>query len=155
MHRALSGSFRSPLQPCSRTYSYARALEASEYVSLATGKSYLLVKPGVTGLVTWTTLFYSLDRLLLMVHTHACSVAQSCPTLCDPMDCRSRCSSVHGILQARILQWVAVLSSRGSSQSGDLLNPGIKPTSSTLQADSLPLNHRGSLRVATYWTLKS
>ena len=41
---------------------------------------------------------------------------QSCPTLCDPMDCCPSDSSVHGILQARILEWVAVLSSRGSSQ---------------------------------------
>ena len=35
-------------------------------------------------------------------------VAQSCPTLCDPMDCNPPGSSVHGILQARILEWVAV-----------------------------------------------
>ena len=40
---------------------------------------------------------------------------QSCLTLCDPMDCRSLGSSVHGILQARILEWVAMPSSRGSS----------------------------------------
>ena len=42
-------------------------------------------------------------------------VAQSCPTLCDPMDCSPPGSSVHGILQARILEWVAMPSSRGSS----------------------------------------
>ena len=35
-------------------------------------------------------------------------VAQSCPTLCDPMDCSPPDSSVHGILQARVLEWVAV-----------------------------------------------
>ena len=40
---------------------------------------------------------------------------QSCPTLCDPMDCSPPGSSVHGILQARILEWVAMPSSRGSS----------------------------------------
>ena len=40
---------------------------------------------------------------------------QSCPTLCDPMDCSPPGSSVHGILQARILDWVAMPSSRGSS----------------------------------------
>ena len=45
----------------------------------------------------------------------ACSVAQSCLALCDPMDCSPPGSSVHGILQARILQWVAMPSSRGSS----------------------------------------
>ena len=54
-------------------------------------------------------------------------VAQLCLTLCDPMD-----YTIHGILQARILEWVAVPFSRGSS------NPGIKPRSPTLQADSLP-----------------
>ena len=37
-------------------------------------------------------------------------VSQSCPTLCDPVDCSPPGSSVHGILQARILEWVAVLS---------------------------------------------
>ena len=41
--------------------------------------------------------------------------AQACPTLCDPMDCGPPGSSVPGILQARILEWVAIASSRGSS----------------------------------------
>ena len=40
---------------------------------------------------------------------------QSCLTLCDPLDCSPPVSSVHGILQARILEWVAMPSSRGSS----------------------------------------
>ena len=40
-------------------------------------------------------------------------VAQLCPTLCDPMDCSLPGSSVHGILQARILEWVATPSSSG------------------------------------------
>ena len=40
---------------------------------------------------------------------------QSCPILCDPMDCSSPGSSVHGILQARLPEWVANASSRGSS----------------------------------------
>ena len=44
-----------------------------------------------------------------------CSVAQSCPTLCNPMDYSLPGSSVHGILQARILEWVAISFSRGSS----------------------------------------
>ena len=48
-----------------------------------------------------------------------CSVPQSCPTLCNPMDCRLPGSSVHGILQARIPEWVAMPSSRGSSQPRD------------------------------------
>ena len=46
-------------------------------------------------------------------------VVQSCPTLCDPMECSLLGSSVHGILQARILEEVAVSFSRGSSQPRD------------------------------------
>ena len=57
---------------------------------------------------------------------------QSCLTLCDPIDCNWPGSSVHGILQARILQWVPFLSP------GDFPDPGIKPGSPAWQADSLP-----------------
>ena len=42
-------------------------------------------------------------------------VAQSCPTLCSPMNCSLSGSSIHGILQARILEWIAIPFSRGSS----------------------------------------
>ena len=42
--------------------------------------------------------------------------AQSCPTFCDPRDCNPPGISVHGILQARILEWVAISSFKGSSQ---------------------------------------
>ena len=61
-----------------------------------------------------------------------CLVAQLCLTLCDPIGCSPPGSSVHGLLQARILAWVAFPFSR------DLPNPGIKPRSPTLQVDSLP-----------------
>ena len=44
---------------------------------------------------------------------------RSCPTLGDPMDCSPPGSPVHGILQPRVLEWVARLSSKGSSQPGD------------------------------------
>ena len=60
-------------------------------------------------------------------------VAQLCPTLWDPMD-----YTVHGILQARILEGVAF------PFSGDLLNPGIEPRSPALQADSLPAEPQGN-----------
>ena len=49
------------------------------------------------------------------MHTCVCVHAQSCPTLCDPMDYSLLGSSVHRILQARMLEWVAISSSRGSS----------------------------------------
>ena len=46
-------------------------------------------------------------------------VAQSCPTLCDPMDCNLLGFSIHRILQARTLEWIAISFSRGSSQPRD------------------------------------
>ena len=72
---------------------------------------------------------------------------QSCPTLCNSMDCSPLGSSVHGIFQAKILEWVTISSSRGSSQ------PGIEPkspVSPALQADSLPLSHLGSPSICLY-----
>ena len=60
-------------------------------------------------------------------------VTQSCPTLWDPTDCSLPKSSIHGILQARILEWVAISFSRGSSP-----DPGTEPRSPVLQTDSLP-----------------
>ena len=42
-------------------------------------------------------------------------VKDSCLTLCDPMDCSPLGSSVHGVFQAKILKWVAISCSRGSS----------------------------------------
>ena len=59
-------------------------------------------------------------------------IAQLCPTLCDPMD-----YIVHGILQTRILEWVAF------PFPGGFPNPGIKPRSPVLQADSLPAESQG------------
>ena len=59
-------------------------------------------------------------------------VTQSCPTLCNPMD-----YTIHGILQAGTLEWVAF------PFSGDLPNPGIEPRSPALQADSLPAEPPG------------
>ena len=47
------------------------------------------------------------------------SVAQLCPTFCGPKDCSPQGTSVHGILQARILEWVATRFSRGSSRLRD------------------------------------
>ena len=58
-------------------------------------------------------------------YVHAKSL-QSYLTLCDPMDCSLPGSSVHGVLQARILEWVAL--------QGNLCNPGIKRTSLTSSA---------------------
>ena len=62
---------------------------------------------------------------------------QLCLPLSNPMDCSPPGSSVHGILQARILEWAAMPSSRGSSQ------PRVEPRSPALQADSLPTELQG------------
>ena len=59
---------------------------------------------------------------LIQAYIHMCVCAQlfhSCPTLCDPMDFRLPGSSLHGIFPARILEWVAMPSSRGSSWPSD------------------------------------
>ena len=64
-------------------------------------------------------------------------VTQSCPTLCDPMDCSPPGSSVHEIFWARILEWVAISFSKA------LPNPGMEPWSPVLQADSLPSELQG------------
>ena len=71
---------------------------------------------------------------------HACYIT-SCLTLCDPMDCSLPGSTVYGILQARILEWVAIPSIR--------FNPGIEPVSPALQVDSLPLSHREALPIGS------
>ena len=68
-------------------------------------------------------------------------VAQSCPTFCSPID-----YTVHEILQARILEWVAF------PFPGNLPNPGIEPRSPTLQADFFhQLSYKGSPRILEWW----
>ena len=64
-------------------------------------------------------------------------VTQSCLTFCDPMDCSPPDSSVHGILQARVLEWVAIPFQR------NLPDQEIKLGSPALQANSLPSEPSG------------
>ena len=66
------------------------------------------------------------------------SAAQSHPILCDPVDYSPPGSSVHGILQARILEWVTISFSRESSQ------PRIEPVSLALRQILYCLSHQGS-----------
>ena len=73
-------------------------------------------------------------------------VTWSCPTLSDPMDCSSPGSSVHGILQARILQWVAMPSFRGSSQPRDRAQ-GSNPALWHHRQILYRLSHQGSPRI--------
>ena len=65
-------------------------------------------------------------------HMHACArLLQLCPTLCDPMDRSPSSSSVHGILQARILEWVAMPSCRGASWPRDWTRSALQTVSYT------------------------
>ena len=77
----------------------------------------------------WTWLFFFFFKFYRKVKV---KVTQLCPTLCNPMD-----YTVYGILQARILEWVALPFSRGSSQ------PRVEPRSPALQVDSLPVEPQG------------
>ena len=71
-----------------------------------------LMSPALAGGVFTTSATWEAQEVKMLV-------AQSCPTLCHPMDCSPPGSSVRGILQARILEWVAISFSRGSSQPRD------------------------------------
>ena len=73
------------------------------------------------------------------VHVHV-QLLQLCLTLCDPMDCSPPGSSARGIVQARILEWIAIPSSR------DLASPGIELESPAFQLDSLPSEPPGKPR---------
>ena len=72
-------------------------------------------------LIAWIhgTFLYSFLWLNTNLHISVCICAQSPPNLCYPMDCNPPRSSVHGTVLARILEWVAISSFRGSSQSSD------------------------------------
>ena len=63
--------------------------------------------------------FSSISFICLCLSLYLYIIAQSCLTLCNPMDCSLTSSSVHGIFQARILEWVAIYFSKGSSQPRD------------------------------------
>ena len=68
---------------------------------------------------TSLTLWHASSSPQAYVRHSSVLATQSYPTLCNIMDCNPPGSSVHGILQARILEWVAISSSRGSSRSRD------------------------------------
>ena len=81
----------------------------------------------------WKTFWQFLKKLNIELLWKKVKVTQSCLILCSLMDWSPPGSSVHGILQARILYW----SGKPFPSSGDLPDPGIEPSSPALQADSL------------------
>ena len=137
------------------------------YMSLFTVTNYMW-RPVVRNLSINITLRMNLDLTLLQEnkpHTqchmiqmegqvrmkesyicvHVCWVSYLCPTLCNPIDCSPPGSSVHGMIQARILEWVAKLSSRGSSRAWD--RTCISLHLLEWQTGSLPLASPGKPRV--------
>ena len=86
----------------------------------ATGSHRLSSTAASASLLPWQL---TLTRLLWVSRSRAvlgcAELLQSCPILCNPMDCSPPGSSVHGMLQVRILEWVATSSSRGSSPPRD------------------------------------
>ena len=78
--------------------------------ALGLGLSQLLRNSHVWPLALWWVIFQDEHQKVKWSE-----FAQSCPTLCDPMDCSLPGFSVHGIFQARVLEWVAISFSRGSS----------------------------------------
>ena len=64
---------------------------------------------------TLSELYFSLLTYMVNKMKSESEVTQSCPTLCNPMDCSLPCASVHGVFQARVLEWIAISFSRGSS----------------------------------------
>ena len=61
-------------------------------------------------------LVFQFQSIKCMIRESESEVARLCPTLCDPMDCSLSASSIHWIFQARVLEWIAIYFSRGSSQ---------------------------------------
>ena len=105
----------------------------SVYYSLAVMGQWYSVKDSSTAVISscrmagrreimWRKIEYKTQRLskmkskagIIRLCVHA-TLLQSCPTLCDPVDCSLPSSSVHGIFQARILKWVSISYSRRSS----------------------------------------
>ena len=85
------------------------------HVQHSAGYRHLWVLPDAPNPVPTWTISLELGRMVQGEVKMKVLVTQSCPTLCDPTDCSLPGSSVHGIFWAKILEWVAIPSSRGSS----------------------------------------
>ena len=108
------------------------------------------------------TILYNRKRTLTTynrITQNSLSLTQLCPTLCNPVDCSPPGSSVHEILQARILEWVAVPSSKVSSQSRNwtcvsYVSPALAGRFFTTSASWKPQNHvrKENLNQPQLWT---
>ena len=97
-----------------------RPLSSSQQSSSSVHQAPLPLSAGIFTCVLGCVSFRTQLKITFSSLVLICAKSfQSCPALCDPMDCSSPGSAVHGSLQARILEWVAMLSSRGSSRPRD------------------------------------
>ena len=131
--RPLSGRFGPEEQRCAvwlqPWWSGERALSGPQEGQVLPWSATVALWPRIT--------FSPLPSVGFRLHC-GCLVFQSCPTLCDPTDCSPPGSSVHGVSQARILEWVVIFSSKETSRSRD------QTRVSCIGRYSLPLSHQGS-----------
>ena len=109
-------------------------------ISFSRGSSRPRDRPCVSCLAVGFFTRESPGKPIIYASAGLCLVALSCLTLCDPMNWSLPGGSAHGFLQARILEWLAMPSSRGSS------NPVIEPRFPSLQVDSVPSEPQGESR---------
>ena len=110
------------------------ALEPTDLFTILSYETILLVLPRSSSILE--NEFWQITGWKIKVQ-----VAQLCPILCDRLDCRLPGSSVHGILQARVLEWVAISYIRVSSQPRD------QTQSPALQVGFLPSEPPGKPRI--------
>ena len=104
---------------------------------LAAPRDFIFFKPSHRGVVL--TCISSLFCVLITIESES-EVAQSCPTVSDPMDCSPPVSSIHGILQARVLECGAIAKNR--------LNPELKDDQRFIHSNE-PANH--IFQTPMYW----
>ena len=127
--------------------SIAQDHTANTILNLKTGLNLLSKKK------KWTTYCTGGQKVVLCAG-HVCTVARSCTPLFNPTDCSSPGSSAHGIVQARILEWVAIFSTRRSSRPRDWTHVSCtagrfftaKPSGKSLLCDSFQIKQ--NLRTA-------
>ena len=112
---AVQGTLKSKFQHHS---SKASILWHSAFFIVQLSQSYMTTAKTIA-LTTQTFAGKAMSLLFNMLSESESEVAQSYPALCNPMDCSLPGSSLHGILQARVLEWVAISFSRGSSRPRD------------------------------------
>ena len=126
-----------------------RARVLTHYIQLFCISSNTFLANEIYCLILKNFIYVLSPHLGLCCCCYCCSVAKSCHTVCYPMDGSPPGSSVHGILQARILEWGAIAFSRGSSRPRD------RTQVSHIAGILYQLSHQGSPQISSaYLRLK-